>query len=503
MSIRSGIRGGLLVAGIVIFLILIGVPTLVGTMVQEWFDLEGQVAGAWVVLIGMGLVAGSTTVNKLESPTWGQTLVTGAVAGLVNGVLLGIVVGVLGALHAAGIDLREWLAQVGGEAIELLTLGREPVIAGAIVCGAMVLAGVVGAVIRTMRTNYREGREATPGLRERLLEVPAIGAAAQNPLTSKVLVGLVVMVVLISPFFIGQYWNYTLGTVGIYVILGLGLNVVVGMAGLLDLGYVAFFAVGAYATAILTAPEPHGIEMSFWLVLPIGFIVAALAGVLLGIPVLRMRGDYLAIVTLGFGEIIRILSKSDVLLGFTGGPRGIRNVGHPMLFGKDIGNEFYFMYIILIGILLVIFATRRLEGSRLGRAWRAMREDERVAEAMGIYTLQYKLLAFATGAAFAGLAGVIFASRNSFTGPEDFVLLVSINVLALVIVGGMGSIPGVIMGALVLKGVPEILRQLEDYRILAFGALLVLMMILRPQGLWPSSRPQLERAKEPEAAEQV
>ena len=498
MSVRSGIRGGLLTGGISIFLILIGITTLMGTMVQGWFKLEGRAAGAWALLLLMAFFAGARGVSKLRSPSWGQSVVAGIFAGLAHGLLVGIGIAVLGALNAAGVDLREWLAQVSKEAINLLTLEREPVIAGAAMAGVSLTVALVGAMIQTARGRARQRRGDVPGLRDRLLAVPAVGTAAGSPITRRVLVGLVVVVALVSPFFLGQYWNYTLGTVGIYVILGLGLNVVVGMAGLLDLGYVAFFAVGAYTAAILTAPQPHGIEMNFWLVLPIGFLMAAIAGVLLGIPVLRMRGDYLAIVTLGFGEIIRILAKSDVLLAFTGGPRGIRNVGHPALFGKDIGNEFYFMYIILVGILLVIFATQRLEGSRLGRAWRAMREDERVAEAMGIYTLQYKLLAFATGAAFAGVAGVIFASRNSFTGPEDFVLLVSINVLALVIVGGMGSIPGVIMGALVLKGLPEVLRQLEDYRILAFGALLVLMMILRPQGLWPSSRPQLERMHEPE-----
>ncbi|PKO22335.1 MAG: ABC transporter ATP-binding protein [Chloroflexi bacterium HGW-Chloroflexi-1] len=314
----------------------------------------------------------------------------------------------------------------------------------------------------------------------------------QRKHSQQILWGGGLLILLFFPFVLGQYWNYTLGTVGIYVILGLGLNIVVGFAGLLDLGYVAFFAIGAYIVAILTAPAPHGIMMNFWLVVPIGIVLAALAGVLLGIPVLRMRGDYLAIVTLGFGEIIRILSKSDALTDFTGGPRGIRSVGGPGLFGFDVSSEFYFMYIIILGIVLAAYVTLHLQQSRVGRAWMAMREDEDVAQAVGIYTLQYKLLAFATGAALAGFSGVIFASRNKFTGPEDFTLLVSINVLCLVIIGGMGSIPGVVAGALVLKGLPEILRQLADYRMLAFGALLILMMIVRPEGLWPSTRRQME-----------
>jgi branched-chain amino acid transport system permease protein len=280
--------------------------------------------------------------------------------------------------------------------------------------------------------------------------------------------------------------------VGIYAMLGLGLNIVVGLAGLLDLGYVAFFAIGAYTVGLLTAPEPHGIQISFWLAMPIAVVVAGMSGVLLGIPVLRMRGDYLAIVTLGFGEIIRILAKSDALTSFSGGPRGVRDIGGPVWFGKDLNTEFFFFYLILAGIALAAFVTYRLQHSRVGRAWMAMREDEDVAEAMGVYTLRYKLLAFAIGAAFAGLGGAMYASRNQFVGPEDFTLMVSINVLCLVIIGGMGSIPGVILGAAVLKGGPELLRTLDEYRFLMFGALLVIMMIVRPEGIWPPQRKRME-----------
>jgi branched-chain amino acid transport system permease protein len=273
--------------------------------------------------------------------------------------------------------------------------------------------------------------------------------------------------------------------------LGLGLNIVVGMAGLLDLGYAAFFAIGAYTIALLTAPEPHGIQVDFWLVLPLSVLLASSAGVLLGIPVLRMRGDYLAIVTLGFGEIIRVLLKSDTLTAFTGGPQGVRDIGGPSIFGSQADDRAY-VYLIILGIALVAFVTHRLQHSRVGRAWMAMREDEDVAEVMGVYTLKYKLLAFAIGAGFAGLGGAIFAARNQYANPEDFALLASVNVLSLVIIGGMGSIPGIVVGALVLKGLPEILRQLEDYRMLAFGVLLIVMMILRPEGLWPSKRRAME-----------
>jgi branched-chain amino acid transport system permease protein len=325
-------------------------------------------------------------------------------------------------------------------------------------------------------------------------------------MTQYALFGLLALALLIIPLFLNSYWVFILGTVGIYVLIGLGLNIVVGFAGLLDLGYVAFYAVGAYTVAILTAPAPKaviwGFEWSFWIALLIGIVLAGIAGMLLGIPVLRLRGDYLAIVTLGFGEIIRVLAKSDALTWFTAGPQGIPTVGKPTLFGrpfaeisvggKALGDPLSFLYFIILGIALAIFISQRLQNSRVGRAWVAIREDETVAQAMGINTFYYKLLAFGIGAAFAGLGGVLFASRNGFTGPEDFVLMVSINVLSLVIVGGMGSIPGVIVGAFILKGMPEILRELDDFRIIAFGALLVIMMLVRPQGLWPSARRRLE-----------
>ena len=283
-----------------------------------------------------------------------------------------------------------------------------------------------------------------------------------------------------------------MGTVGIYVLMGLGLNIVVGLAGLLDLGYVAFFAIGAYTVGLLTAPAPITLVLGFWPVLILSIVLATFAGILLGIPVLRMRGDYLAIVTLGFGEIIRVLIRSDMMAPYLGGPQGIRDIAGPSLFGISLSSEKAYLYLIIIGILLTILFTNYLQNSRVGRAWMAMREDETVAQAMGINTLYYKLMAFATGAAFAGLGGALFAARNQYTGPADHTLMVSINVLCLLIVGGMGSIPGVIVGAFVLKGLPEILRELEVYRMLVFGGLLVAMMIIRPEGIWPAPRRMLE-----------
>jgi branched-chain amino acid transport system permease protein len=387
------------------------------------------------------------------------------------------------------------------EAMEMLSW-RLPTVPAIVVVFCAILAGALaGAVLAFAAAHYgwrQRWQERRETISSRFMARPLVQDVVQYEHSRLIAQGVGVLVLLLAPLVLGQYWNYTLGTVGIYVILGLGLNIVVGMAGLLNLGYAAFFAIGSYTVAILTAPQ-YGIEWSFWVALPIGIALAGLTGVLLSLPVLRMRGDYLAIVTLGFGEIIRILAKSDALTEFSGGPRGIRAVGGPALFGISVASGRNFVYLIMLAIVLAIVVTRRLQNSRLGRAWMAMREDEDVAQAMGIYTLKYKVLAFTLGAAFAGLGGVIFASRNKFTGPEDFTLLVSVNVLSLVIIGGMGSIPGIVLGALVLKGLPEVLRQLEDYRILAFGALLVVMMIVRPEGLWPAPRRRMELGRDEQA----
>jgi branched-chain amino acid transport system permease protein len=495
MDIRASLREGLLVGSINVAIILLGLTGLVGMIIQDWFNLPSQVLGAWLVLLGIALWGGARAGGRaLRGPGRGAP-VAGVIAGLAGGLVVAILVGVAAAVIATGFELRKWLVQLTPEAIELLTFGLAPLPAALLVLVLLTIASLLGAllVLASARYGWRDSLSLrSRSTAQQVRSLPAIQRFRQHKYSQQILFGAVVLILLILPLILGQYWNYTLGTVGIYIMLGLGLNIVVGLAGLLDLGYVAFFAIGGYTVALLTAPQPHGIMLNFWLALPIGIALAALSGVLLGIPVLRMRGDYLAIVTLGFGEIIRILSKSDVLTGFTGGPRGVRAVAGPSLFGLDLSSAMSFMFLIMLGIVLVAFVTNRLQHSRVGRAWMAMREDEDVAEAMGIHTLKYKLLAFAIGAAFAGLGGAIFASRNRFTGPEDFTLMVSINVLCLVIIGGMGSIPGVIVGALVLKGLPEVLRELDDYRMLVFGALLIFMMIVRPEGLWPSKRRRME-----------
>ena len=307
------------------------------------------------------------------------------------------------------------------------------------------------------------------------------------------LAALGVAALLYLPYFVGSYLSDVLDMVGLYTLMGLGLNIVVGFAGLLDLGYVAFFAIGAYTTGVLTSIGPLGIaHLPFWVALIISVLAAMTAGILLGIPVLRMRGDYLAIVTLGFGEIIRILALSDWLKPYIGGAQGILQIPQPQIGSFVFLKPQHFYYLILVGIALAWFVAVRLRDSRIGRAWMAMREDEDVAEAMGINLVSTKLMAFAFGASFSGLSGAIFAAKVGSIFPHSFNLLISINVLSLIIVGGIGSLPGVVVGSLLLVGLPELLREFAEYRLLMYGIALIAMMLLKPEGFWPEPVRQRE-----------
>lgn len=312
---------------------------------------------------------------------------------------------------------------------------------------------------------------------------------------------------LIWPFF-GTRGAVDIATlILIYVLLGLGLNIVVGLAGLLDLGYVGFYAVGAYSYALLS----HYFGLSFWVCLPIAGLMAATFGFLLGFPVLRLRGDYLAIVTLGFGEIIRIFLRN--LTDITGGPNGISNIEKPTFFGLSFErraaegmqtfHEFFgldynpvskvvFLYLVaLLLVLLALFVINRLLRMPIGRAWEALREDEIACRALGLNPTVIKLSAFTLGACFAGFAGSFFAARQGLVTPESFTFIESAIILAIVVLGGMGSQLGVILAAVVMILLPELMREFSDYRMLMFGALMVLMMIWRPQGLLPMQRPHM------------
>ncbi|OZI32736.1 ABC transporter ATP-binding protein [Bordetella genomosp. 1] len=330
-------------------------------------------------------------------------------------------------------------------------------------------------------------------------------------------IALIGVVLAVLPFVIGmagQSWVRILNFALLYVMLALGLNIVVGFAGLLDLGYIAFYAVGAYVWALLASPH-FGLHLPFWAILPISLALACLFGVMLGAPTLKLRGDYLAIVTLGFGEIIRIfLNNLNAPINITNGPQGINRID-PFKVGdfafnrtetlmgiRFTGPEKY--YYLLVGLtLLIILVCARLQNSRIGRAWEAIREDEIAAKAMGINTRNVKLLAFAMGASFGGVAGAMFAAMQGFVSPESFSLTESISILCMVVLGGMGNIPGVILGAIILAALPEFLRAVvepvqhllfgavvldpEGIRMLLFGLAMVCVMLFRPAGLWPSA----------------
>jgi len=335
-------------------------------------------------------------------------------------------------------------------------------------------------------------------------------------------VALVALALVLLPFALsaaGTAWVRIANFAILYVLLALGLNIVVGFAGLLDLGYIAFYAVGAYAYALLAGPH-FGLHLPFWVVLPIGAGIAAIFGILLGAPTLKLRGDYLAIVTLGFGEIVRIfLNNLSRPVNITNGPQGLARIDpfslggldfsrHELIAGVLVSGPMKYYFLLLLVMLALIVVNLRLQNSRIGRAWEAIREDEIAARAMGIDTTRMKLLAFAMGATFGGVAGGMFSAIQGFISPESFVLVESVMVVSMVVLGGMGNIWGVILGAVLLSFVPEVLRytvepaqqavfgrtliEPEVIRMLLFGLALVLIMLFRPAGLLPSAVRQRE-----------
>lgn len=290
--------------------------------------------------------------------------------------------------------------------------------------------------------------------------------------------GVLAMIAILLPMAANNYVLNTFSDVFFYVVVCLGLNIVVGYAGLLDLGYAAFFAVGAYTTAILTSHY----DINFWLTVPCAILFSAISGVIIGAPTLRLRSDYLAIVTLGFGEIVRISARN---LKITGGAAGIYGIDRPSFLGIEMNSNIHYYYAFLILAFLAIFVSYRLQYSRLGRAWQYVREDEDAAEAMGINRVRIKLAAYVIGAVFGGVAGSFFAVKMTAISPETFMFTQSLLILLGVVIGGMGKIPGVICGAFVLVLFPEIFRFVGDMRLLAFALIMLILMLRRPQGLWP------------------
>lgn len=423
---------------------------------------QGLVVGSGI-LLAVGLVMGAlAALIQTLPPFWRRVIINVSLIIIALGVLQDLIFVTFSDWPLVGLLLR-LIYQANG----LSLLGA--VIVAVVISVALLLAEKRGAQVQA-----------------RLDRLPP----ASKQILRFGLLGLGIVVLLALPWMLGLFLSEVLDNVGLFLLMGLGLNIVVGFAGLLDLGYVAFYAIGAYTAGVLTSPElSTGVIPSWWLVLPIAVTVTALAGVTLGVPVLKMRGDYLAIVTLGFGEIIRLLALSDFLKPWLGGAQGIQRIARPDIPFLQINwNPQTIYYLFLAGCALVIFVAVRVKNSRLGRAWMAVREDEDVAQAMGINLVATKLLAFGMGASFGGLAGAIFATKLESAYPHSFNFLVSINVLSLIIIGGMGSIPGVIVGALALVGLPELLREFAEFRYLIYGMVLVVMMLVRPEGLIPEAR---------------
>lgn len=480
-DLLAGLTAGLM-GGIGLTLLMVGLDTvnirkpLVNWSPQLFRLLTFERGLEFGIPVWLGICAGLGLVGAVlhQLPAVARRVMSWVLFGVMAVAILEAVIDDL----AEGFHL-EWLT----DAMYYKKGGTEGLTVTSAIVLALVLAAlpvVTGGRVKAAVDHYRDA------------------PSEDRRRTSLVLFGAIAVACVGLPLILGGIVNELLANVGLFLLLALGLNIVVGLAGLLDLGYVAFFAVGGYTTSVLTssnspffAPEWHfGIALLFVVVM------AAVAGLLIGAPVIRMRGDYLAIVTLGFGEIVRLLFLSDWLKPYFGGSQGITKVnpvelGPFKVQGSDPRSVFY---LVLVFCALAIYVSWRLQGSRLGRAWMATREDEQVAEAMGINTVNAKLMAFVVGATMAAFSGAVLAAKVGSVFPKSFEILVSIIILVVVIVGGMGNIAGVMVGSLVLIGIlggprqPGLLQEFQSYKLLIYGALLVFMMLKRPEGLVPSAR---------------
>lgn len=535
--VRRGLTSGLIVFAILFYLNVIGLPNTLGS----------------ATLIGFSVAMATLTVLFLRPrprqpvPTLPQQLSNGLIIGLIGGVGLALVTGWFASLQVARFPIIDYFAQILPDHTGAwVGLSRGDILAGVPITSQLITialtltgAGLLGGLLtliydpRLRQANTTFNR--SQAFRYTLLVLPLVFYGAFLLVDSNLvnvfdrsenIFGLVLVFLFISagliawrntrmgleriivgatllalmlllPRFTDLFQTVVLAKIAIFFMIGLGLNIVLGFAGLLDLGYVAFFAVGAYTFGLLSAPASWVLQnftqipaINFWIAIPLAALVGIAFGLLLGTPLLRLRGDYLAIVTLGFGQIIYLLLTN--LRDYTGGPGGVLNIPAPAIGELSLGNPtgIFYLGVALAGTLA--FIAVRLRDSRFGRAWIAIREDQDAAQAMGINLVTIKLMAFATGAAFAAVAGVLYGANQVNIFPDNFRLETTIDIVALVIIGGLGSIEGVLLGAVVLIGMPELLRGVDEYRVIAFGALLVAMMILRPEGLLPSARVQAE-----------
>jgi branched-chain amino acid transport system permease protein len=479
-AILAGALGGALAGAGVTLLVVIGafvnLRVVFAPAAPALYDIVTfglGLSGAWIPTVigaGLGAIAGGLALMP-------RSTLRAATAGFLAVLLLGLFAGLL-RTPMLGTPLA-------GIARFLFSS------AGLTVAGAVISFALVAAATHVPRSTAAvEPLTDLPAPQRRLLTVPVL------------LVGIAVILVL--PHALGPFFAQVIALVAIYILMAFGLNITLGLAGLLDLGFVAFFAVGAYTVGLMTSTAEYGLlDWPFWAAVPVAVIAAMAFGAFLGLPILGIRGDYLAIATLGFGEIIRLLAGSDLLKGILGGPRGIINIPKPIDVPPDNllagPNQIY--YIALGFAAVIAFVAWRLRSSRLGRAWIAIREDEDVAEALGINLVNTKLLAYMLGAAFAGLGGAVFAALVGSIFDSSINLFVSINVAAIIIIGGMGSLPGVVVGAIFLIGIPELFREFTDYRFLFYGLALIVMMRFRPEGLFPSEIVQRELHGEAEEEE--
>jgi branched-chain amino acid transport system permease protein len=554
-DLRKTLRAGVIAGVVLVFIAAVGmVEGFNGRLVVHPILSLGFLALYWYVPVAAYKVGDEQVLEGqvAAEKTW-MHVVAGALVGLIGGVMLWLLVVITDTL-----DLRDVFTRLSPRLVDILTFDQGVGTGLVIIVATTVTLGLIGGALhlvpaiwrkrvivgsqavivvaltedittQVMRTIGLDGSVTTVFRNNALRLAPAIvifllGVALAGRKTgipeftkrhltvddpklrtrnSAVAALIVLVIVAVTPWVLGSLLSELLANVAIFMLLALGLNIVVGFAGLLDLGYVAFFAVGAYTTGVLTSPiSPWEAlpTVSWWWTLPVVVVVAAIAGILVGTPVIRMRGDYLAIVTLGFGEIVRISFLSDWLGPYFGAAGGVRNIpGIPLGFDTISGADpEYMMYFAFALVLLAAWVSWALLNSRVGRAWIAMREDESVAEVMGIDTTRSKLLAFVVGAILAGLGGALFAAKLGSIFPTSFSLLVSIIILVVVIVGGMGSLVGVAAGAVVLIGVlggpnqPGLLAEFSEFKLLIYGAVLIYMMLKRPEGLVPSVRRQRE-----------
>jgi branched-chain amino acid transport system permease protein len=538
--VRNVIRAGLQIALAGVFVAVVGILG----MFNNRPIIVGELTLGYATLGLLFLTTGILVATQRLYASAAHTLIAGLVAGTIASATFALL-----PVAMSLINLRSVFVALDAPLYKMLTFGLSPPVGIAVFVGLGTVLGFLGALLIELPRLYRRplagGLIAVglAGLFQELLRPILYNSSVTKPVHDLlygwyglILQGAIIIFVvtaagvviwdryhdgmtsrygnlaldtqkrirwslilaaavlgLLFPLYAGNFIGQVLLTVGLFTLMGMGLNLEVGIAGLLDLGFVAFYATGAYATGLLMADSPYALaHLSFWQAMPIAVLCSVILGIIFGIPVLKVRGDYLAVATLGLGEIVRVIVLSDAAAPLLGGAHGVLQIPRPYLGTIELNNPVALFYLTLVASAVAAYAAWRLEESRLGRAWKAIRDDEDVAQALGINLIRVKLLAYGLGAAFAGLAGSIFATMLGSIFPHSFQLIISINILALIIVGGMGSLVGVALGAVVLIGLPEMLREFGEFRYLFYGLAIVAVMRIKPEGLWPSAAKRRE-----------